>query len=487
MTRRKRGDFVFPAEETRKLILEVLPHEPSSYGERLELKFLYVPAVHSRALHPDNMLVVGSRGAGKSVWWAALQDAAYRRIVAKAAQSAQVDEDTLVSPGFGPTVLRPDDYPGAETLHLLLGKYEPRLVWRTIIAWHVTGKVSGPLQEAQSWDERIGWLKAHPEQIESALADADRRLVNLKQKHLIVFDALDKVSDQRDERRRLLRGLLQVMLDFRSSRSIRAKAFVRPDMLEDAGVSDFPDASKVLTSRVSLDWPKSDLYGLLWQHLGNGAEHGDMFRNACEEQFDLEWTSASGVWRMPEELRRDESTQWDVFHALTGPYMGSNSRRGYPYTWLPKHLADAHLKVSPRSFLFAMYTAAQSGASKDKKFALFHEALKQGVQEASRGRVTEISEDHAWIGMVMDPLKDLVIPCEFSELKQRWKSDKTIDKMMASSSGLPSRIDDGAAGLKQDLIDIGVLELMADGRINMPDVYRVGFGLRRKGGLPPIH
>ena len=30
------------------------------------------------------------------------------------------------------------------------------------------------------------------------------------------------------------------------------------------------------------------------------------------------------------------------------------------------------------------------------------------------------------------------------------------------------------------------LETMRDGRINMPDVYRVGFGLLRKGGTKPV-
>jgi hypothetical protein len=28
---------------------------------------------------------------------------------------------------------------------------------------------------------------------------------------------------------------------------------------------------------------------------------------------------------------------------------------------------------------------------------------------------------------------------------------------------------------------------MRDGRINMPDLYRVGFGLGRKGGVTPLY
>jgi hypothetical protein len=50
----------------------------------------------------------------------------------------------------------------------------------------------------------------------------------------------------------------------------------------------------------------------------------------------------------------------------------------------------------------------------------------------------------------------------------------------------PSYEEHGVNGLKQDLIDLGIFQEMRDGRINMPDVYRVGYGLGRKGGVKPI-
>lgn len=484
--RRGRGGFAFPPEEARSLILEALPEQPIGHGEPLTHGFLYVPAAHLRALHPDSMLVVGTRGAGKSVWWAALQDTEHRKWVAQAAAAAPLDEDTLVSPGFGPKTNQPEDYPGSQTLRMLLERYPPHLLWYTVIAWHATGKGEGLLGKNTTWEERVGWVKTHPEQVERGLSEADSRLANQGRKHLILFDALDRTSSQWEELRALLRGLLQALLDFRSFRAIRAKAFVRQDMLEDPEVSNFPDASKVLASRVSLDWPRADLFGLLWQHLGNGARHGELFRELCEERFDVAWTKLSGVWRVPKELRKDAELQRSVFHSLTGPYMGRDKRRGAPYTWLPNHLADAHLRVSPRNFLFAIRTATLSDSNEGREFALFHEAIKQGVQEASRVRVKEIGEDHPWIDVAMRPLRELVIPCDFSEIKKRWKQSDVVDQLNARRDERPKRIDQGSLGLRQDLIEIGMFELMSDGRINMPDVYRVGFGLKRKGGITPI-
>ena len=70
--------------------------------------------------------------------------------------------------------------------------------------------------------------------------------------------------------------------------------------------------------------------------------------------------------------------------------MGKDHRRGLPYTWLPNHLADALDEVSPRSFLAALRVAADDSASTDTT-ALSYEAIKHGVQAASRIRVVEIS------------------------------------------------------------------------------------------------
>ncbi|MDY7228638.1 hypothetical protein [Hyalangium rubrum] len=483
--RRVQTNF-FPPREIRRLIQETLPEETDTHGEPPKYGFLYVPTAHVRALHPDSMLVVGTRGAGKSVWWAALQDPDYRKlVVAQTTRTAPFDDNTIVSPGFG-VRKNPRDYPDKEIFRKLIGIYEPELIWRTIITWHVTGKEDGLLRHTKAWEERVGWILQHPEETSHALFDADRKLADKKQQHLIVFDALDRTASTWNDLKSLLRGLLQAALDFRSFYSLRAKAFVRPDMLDDPEVSSFPDASKVLSSRVSLDWPRADLYGLLWQHLSNGQRFGRAFRDRCNNIFGLTWREFMGVWRVPSELRKNEETQRSVFHAIASPYMGKDQRRGAAYTWLPNHLADAHKKVSPRSFLSAIRTAALSDTNSNKDVPIFYEAIKLGVQEASKIRVKEIQEDHKWIGIAMKPLRDLVIPCDFTDVYRRWKEADVISELQRHRDIRPKRLDRGFAGVREDLLELGVFEQMPDGRINMPDVYRVGFGLKRKGGIKPI-
>ena len=51
----------------------------------------------------------------------------------------------------------------------------------------------------------------------------------------------------------------------------------------------------------------------------------------------------------------------------------------------------------------------------------------------------------------------------------------------------PEHLDEGPAGVRRDLENLGVFERMKkDDRVNVPDLYRVGFGLGLKGGAKPV-
>jgi hypothetical protein len=168
--------------------------------------------------------------------------------------------------------------------------------------------------------------------------------------------------------------------------------------------------------------------------------------------------------------------------------MGSDARRGFPYTWLPSHLADALRQVSPRSFLSALRSAASETEDRYAAHpcALHYEAIKRGVQAASKIRVRETTEDHPWVAEVMAPLENLLIPCDEAELVLRWKTAHIVERQAALGGQLPPSLSDREAGLLRDLVSIGVCESPRSGRVNLPDVYRVGYRLLRKGGVKPL-
>ena len=252
-------------------------------------------------------------------------------------------------------------------------------------------------------------------------------------------------------------------------------------MIDDIELGSFTDASKVISSRVELTWPRHDLYGLLWQYMANAQPGGDAFR-----AMTLGWTTRDSVQLMPESLRRDETAQRSLFGNIAGTKMGTNERRGLPYTWIPTHLADAKRVATPRSFIAALRTATDETPDTWKQ-AIHWRGVQSGVRRASEYRVRELAEDFLWTSPVMKALEGLPVPCERVDIINRWN----LKRVLAAIDGLTGsqrnrRAALGVAGLIDDLRDIGVLEVRPNGRFNIPDVYRVGFGLKRKGGVPPV-
>ncbi len=451
-----------------------------------EAKYLYIPKTHLRALHPDHALVRGIRGAGKSVWWSVLQFEDLSWLLKQIFPSAMMPTSIEVKPGFGEQ-LNPQAYPGRDTLELLLTSHQPRLIWRTVVLWGVRAIP----EHLETWTDRVGWVAQNPELAERNLSTAHQQMAQKQTLGLFVFDALDRTATTWDSRARLLDGLLENLLEFRSFRFIRLKAFVRPDMLVGPEIGRFPDASKVLTGAIDLSWPRAQLFGLLWQYLLNAptAEGQPGFRELCKQVFHQRLGLHEGVWHGSDEMNTDEETQRSIFEVLAGEFMGSNRLRGYPYTWLPNHLADAYGQVSPRSFLAALREAAEDT---DRCYpqhpqALHYEALKRGVQKASQIRVEEFEEDFPWIREVMKPLKELTVPCSLTQIDERWVKAKLKQKLGEQRQGvLPGRSNDFSAGLIEQLTSVGIFSRMPDQRINLPDVYRVGFGLKRLGGVKPL-
>ncbi|MGI0025811.1 MAG: hypothetical protein ACREA4_11810, partial [Nitrososphaera sp.] len=293
--------------------------------------------------------------------------------------------------------LLPAKAPGKDTLVQLAESFDNRHIWRAVVATHIG--FPDPFPCKGKWQEKVQWVTENPEDYDEMLYRADDAGAHSGKVRLVLFDALDRLADDWPRIRPLARALLQVALDLRAYRSIRAKLFVRPDMLEDREVLAFPDSSKLLARKVALTWRRVDLYALLFQCLGNPPTSGEAFRNHCHQVFSLVWDqdAESKAWILPHALRTEEDVQRDVFHAIAGPAMASGPsghKRGFPYTWLPNHLLDGRDQVSPRSYCAALRHAAMLEVPEEWLYPLHYKAIQTGVQEASRIRINEIREDY---------------------------------------------------------------------------------------------
>jgi hypothetical protein len=168
--------------------------------------------------------------------------------------------------------------------------------------------------------------------------------------------------------------------------------------------------------------------------------------------------------------------------------MGKNRRRGVPYFWAVRHLADGRGLASPRSFLVGIRDAAEKSLDAEgSDYPLHYESLKKGIQKASKIRVDEMAEDYPWVKELCGLLDGLNVPSEFSRFEDRWKSRYPDGPSTIKSNRLPPQsASEGWTGIKQELVRLGVFEETQDSRINMPDLYRVGFGLGRMGGVAPL-
>ena len=459
------------AQALRDAILAA-PLESSSFGEEPQPGTLYVPRSHLKALRLNAQVVVGGRGVGKSFWTAALQTDALRNLLGSSAPEL---EGVEVRVGFANTEAI-DRYPNADVFaHFMDQEGDPYDLWRAVVLRWVAERSRQPIP-ISSWQETVSWLKSESE--------AAARLMQQPRdwRGLILFDALDRTSNDWQRMDHIVRGLLRAVLWLKAFPALYAKVFLREDQAERT-VFNFPDASKLTATKEELTWVRHDLHGLLWQRLINAAgTHGEHLRRFFQVH------EHSGIWRLPEEMKRETEVQRTAFERLAGRWMGRDRRRGVPYTWSVSHLADGRGQTSPRSFLAAIRQAAEDSSERYPlhQVALHYESIKRGIQKASEIRVQEVAEEYPWVLDVLSELKGMNVPCDYTQVQSRWQARFPAGPQSIASDRLPAQhAERGWEGLRDDLQRLGLIETKKDGRIDMPDLYRVGFGLGRRGGVKP--
>lgn len=477
----------FDNQKIRRAIIESLPKETSKYGAIPESKEVYVPLSHVKALRLECNLVIGTRGVGKTFWSAALRSQPIRDMLGNTVPDLS---KTDVSTGFGE---KPDldSYPDGDVFRKLLSKYtEAYHVWRAVLARWLADALSENVPR-ESWDSTVDWVINQPEIFGRLLERANAKFEADERIGMVVFDALDRSSTDWLTMDAIVRDLLRVVLLLKRFPRLHCKVFLREDQFVGRQITDFPDASKLLSTRVDLTWAPHDLHGLLWQCLCNGhGDHGVQLREVYESVVgSTPLKLKNNAWAVADSAKREGSIQRSLFIAIAGEWMGRDRRRGIPYIWTVGHLADGRGRTSPRSFLAAIHGAAEDSLERypEHSYALHYESIKRGVQKASDIRVSELAEDYPWVTTLMQPLRGLTVPCSFDNVEMHWKTEfgeKPAD--MKFDRLPPEHYEKGWSGIRADLETLGIFESMKDGRVNMSDLYRVGFGLGRRGGVKPV-
>lgn len=454
---------------------------------------VYIPLMHSKALLPEVSIVEGMRGAGKSFWTAVLADDKTRTLIANVG-SIEIPSQLIVKVGFG-LDFNNQQFPSPQRIASLLDQgCTPDDIWRSVLLRTVLIVLEKkPFPFDDSVNAAALWIKQNRDQADQCLVECDRELAERKQVLLLVFDSLDRLADDWGRIRKILSAALKIGLECRSRRAIRFKFFLRPEMVEqDDEIWRFTDSSKLLHNKSELLWRPNDLFGLILLHLANSASAGQTFREKIERQTHVRWQPIDDMYPLPRELTGGEEPLRRIVEAIAGPWVGTTAKRGFTFKWIPTHLSDAKGRFSPRSILLAFRRAAEWTAKDhpDHKYALHYEGIQQGVVKASTNRIAEIKEDYPWVGPLLEALKGATVPLSIEELAERWTKNCIQSSLNAAEKEkrLPPRRYSSHSDLQalvDDLVELAVLYRTEDKRFNMPDIFRVGFGIKRKGGVRP--
>ncbi len=487
-----RSGFEFDATALRQALIDLPLTNAKENLDPPAPAEIYIPQMHSKALLPEVSIVEGMRGAGKSFWTAVLANDKTRTLITEVAKT-QRQSHLIVRVGFG-LDLDNTQFPTDQLIASLIGKgCTPDDVWRSVLLRHALQVLAKPLPFDDTVDAAALWVNGNRDKANQFLAECDHDLANQEKILLILFDSLERLADDWSRIRQILSAALQIGLECRTRQAIRFKFFLRPDMIgEDSEIWRFADSSKLLHSKGELTWRPNDLFGLILLHLVNSQSAGPAFRQAIERHVRVQWQEIDGVYPLPRSLTVSEEPLRSIVETLTGPWVGTTAKRGFTFKWIPTHLSDAKGRLSPRSILLAFRRAAEWTEERhpNHKIALHYEGIQQGVVEASKIRIGEIKEDYPWVGPLLEALKGATVPLTVDELTGGWTESCIKSSLDAAQQRkrLPPRrysSDPNLQALVDDLVELAVLYRTEDKRLNMPDIFRVGFGIKRKGGVRP--
>jgi hypothetical protein len=455
-----------------------------------KLEDIYAPETHAAALDPATSIVLGSRGTGKSFWASVLGQPETRKAAARAYPKLGLDR---VTASFGFTGLGGPDGIGIDAVDACVPADSDRkrakdFWWATILhaaskaSEEPRAKLSSFLSDAADWESRG-----------EILANHEKRLRGEGRILLIIYDALDRMATEWPRRRLLTEALLEVAWDMRAFSAIRIKLFFRPDQLDDDALR-FVELPKLTTGAVRLQWSQLDLYGLLYSRLATALDLGRTAFAKLLQQKSIQIGDRDAIITRRWTLIHNEEQQLQVMGNLAGPYMASGRfgfKKGKTYDWTYNHLADAFREVTPRSFLGLMIAAAKYGSPPDDR-AITPEGLRHGLRAASKTRVDQLHQDFVWIKGVLAPLAGLLLPQAEEEVFQVWKAAGTMAALMEDARTkkylppFPPKENPSEIDLYLALKRIGVMQPRKDGRIDMPDLFRVAAKLLKKGGTAPL-
>ncbi|NJK32762.1 MAG: hypothetical protein HC927_10330 [Deltaproteobacteria bacterium] len=330
------------------------------------------------------------------------------------------------------------------------------------------------INDPQRWvslaNQHLGPLSSWLDSLDAALRERDQTI-------FVLYDHLDKIGIyDRSIRHRFAATLLGLWMSLTNRYThLRAKIFLREDIFE-ATQQSFADASKLQSRSLSLDWDLPSLFRMLIRHMVAASPDLREWIQRGTKGIALTEHTILG-WMPPERMpEKGKNSQKNLIDHLAGEMMGKGLKKGYTYRWIPNRLQDAHVRVVPRSLLnligFAAEAALPQGSARGDRL-LTPDDLQRALAKTSSYRVAELVEEHKVVRR-LENLRGVTVMLD----------PETVAARLARPLGSEDdRFGDDGHAVRDELVRLGVLSVRPDGRIDVPDIYRYGFGIKRKGGV----
>ncbi len=435
---------------------------------------------HARALRPETLVVRGGRGAGKSSLFHFLGHVQKNPGLARSLGDISRITSMTWREGFSSGI----DHPSLAVVAAFdqtANDDQRRFFWFGWLCLRLSLSTKVKLPEGLPSSLLV-------ERDPGRLAEAAGRELNalsswmdvvereLSEPVVITYDSLDRIGTTSAARRRMTSSLLAMWLALADRyRKVRPKIFVREDLFH-ASLSTFPDASKLDARSVSIEWRVEDLYRVLIKHLANTSDRLMDWVTSSTRAIPLNLQGALG-WMPPAALPETGNASPKAFvDHLAGEQMGSGDKKGLTYRWIPNRLQDAHARAVPRSFLrlvrYAATFALSQGPGAQNLRLLTPIELQGALENTSVRRVNELKEEFPVVAR-LENLRGKTVMLE---------RKVAIAALSRALSGDDEHGNDGDRVL-HTLIELGAMSERDDGRIDVPDIYRYGFGILRKGGV----
>lgn len=471
--------------------------EHESDDEAFYRNFLPIPN-YKFVLEPDTLLVLGGRGAGKTELFRLLAKEPGRQILVEhtGIRSLPDLKSTFWIPAFGRALRQGKEFPPPEVVAQSM-KGASGDAWRRFWIGMVLGVVLKRKEDLgnQKWLSELAtdtgaalgklpmlsqWLPLVSRDLETINFSLDQLDEQLKRENkwlFVTYDELDRLLPEHAALALPIRELLAFWLDrWRRWERIRPKVFLRTDLFQEEFLG-FPDASKLQGHQVRLEWRADDLYQLLVKRLANSGEAMADYVRRVRKLLPTEPNDLLG-W-LP---ALNSSLFQQLIERMIGKFMGGNPRKGYTYSWIPNHLQDAGGRIAPRSFLKLFSLAARnrldepSAPVSGEHQLLLPTNLQAALIQTSEERIFELTqEEYPWLEALKSSLGNREVPMDTRSFLKALRVTHWPPSTKLPASQPP--------GILRAMLQLGIVEQRLGDKINMPEIYRYGFKLKRRGGI----